>query len=74
MEKGQVKRGFKHFRNTIKNNPKAIKNIRSCTSCMYFYEDDLGECCHNNSVTKFDVVEDGERVYCSYWTANWQSK
>jgi rubredoxin len=73
MQRGQVKRGFKAFRNSVKNDRNALRRMRNCKTCKYFYPEDESpeEVCHNNSVTKFDMVYDENVTYCTYWTPNW---
>lgn len=75
MEKGKVKRGFKTFRKQIEGNNSALRNVRDCKTCKYFYRyEELGEeICHNNAVTKYDMTmeQDSGKTYCTYWTPNW---
>ena len=42
---------------------KRAKFSARCQSCRYFGDDG----CENNSVTKFDVVNDDGRVFCVFW-------
>lgn len=73
MEKGVIKKGFKAFRSTIKDDNKKLRQIRACSSCLYQHksEDDHEEICHNNSVTPFDMVEEGNVKYCTFWKPSW---
>lgn len=73
LEKGQVKRGFKAFRSEVKSDKNALRRLRNCKTCKDLYpeEGEKEEVCHNNSVTKFDMVHDGTLTYCTYWKPNW---
>lgn len=70
MKKGELKRGFKAFRSNAKSNSGTLKRIRSCKSCKFY--DDI-ELCTNNSVTKFDYIEEDNNSYCCYWTPTWEN-
>lgn len=73
MERGTIKKGFRVFRNTVKNDYRRLKQIRSCTTCKYFYKDKNSneEICHNNSVTSYDMTETSNTKYCTFWTPVW---
>ncbi len=74
MERGDIKKGFKAFRNNVKDDNRKIQSLRNCKSCKYLYKDDdvaTEEVCHNNSVTSYDIVEDGNTKYCTFWTPVW---
>ena len=73
MAKSKLSRGFKSFRNEVKDTQYKLKNIRDCRSCTYFYEDTNGddEYCHNNSVTSYDLVSYENKNYCSFWQPIW---
>jgi hypothetical protein len=73
MKKGEVKRGFKAFRNTYKDDARALKRLRNCDTCKFQYQDEdtREEVCHNNNVTKFDMVQEENKTYCTYWTPVW---
>lgn len=74
MEKGAIKKGFKAFRDNVKGDNRKLQSLRNCKSCKYLYKDDdvaTEEVCHNNSVTSYDIVEDGNIKYCTFWTPVW---
>ena len=74
MEKGTIKKGFKAFRNNVKDDNRKLQSLRNCKSCKYLYKDDdvaTEEVCHNNSVTSYDMVSDGNIKYCTFWTPVW---
>jgi hypothetical protein len=74
MEKGTIKKGFKAFRNNVKDDNRKLQSLRNCKSCKYLYKDDdvaTEEVCHNNSVTSYDMVDDGNIKYCTFWTPVW---
>lgn len=73
MEKGTVKKGFKAFRNNIKDDNRKLKQIRNCNTCKYLFKDpdSKEEICHNNSVTSYDMVNEGNIKYCTFWTPVW---
>ena len=73
MEKGAIKKGFKAFRNNVKDDNRKLQSLRNCKSCKYLYKDDVDieEVCHNNSVTSYDMVSDGNTKYCTFWTPVW---
>lgn len=73
MKQGTVKRGFKAFRKTVDKDDRKLRAIRNCNNCKYEYSDEgeKEEYCHNNSVTKFDMVDDGTKKFCTYWKPNW---
>lgn len=59
-------RGFAESRKKAK---KGIKYIRSCFNCIYYYEavGDGEEMCQNTNVSEYDLVVDGNNIYCTYW-------
>lgn len=63
---GTTSRGYRESR--IRTD-KGAKFTRSCFNCDYYYKtmDDEGEVCQNPNVTRYDIVSDGTKVYCSYW-------
>ena len=73
MTKTKLGRGFKAFRKEVKDTQYKLKNIRDCRSCNYYYEDTGGdeEYCHNNAVTSYDLVNDENKSYCSFWQPVW---
>lgn len=42
---------------------------RSCFNCAYFYHmhGDSGEVCQNNEVLEYDMIVDGNNIYCLKW-------
>lgn len=68
-----MKRGFKAFRDEVKDTQYKLKNIRDCRCCSFYYEDNNedGEYCHNNSVTSYDLVTDENKNFCSFWKPIW---
>lgn len=74
MKKGQVKRGFKSFRSTVKEDKNGLRRIRNCKTCKFFYpeEGEQEDICHSNSVTKFDIVQEGDLIFCAYWMPSWE--
>jgi hypothetical protein len=76
LDKGQVKRGFKAFRGQVKNDRNAMRRIRSCKTCGSNYpsEESEEDTCHNNSVTSFDMVTEGDTTYCTFWTPSWEKE
>ena len=78
MKNGDVKRGFKNFRKNVTSNQNRLRQIRSCTSCKYYHEEDDSdsneEICHNNAVTSYDMVEEGNVKFCSFWTPIWHKE
>ena len=74
MEKGAIKKGFKAFRNNVKDDSSKLQSLRNCKSCKYYYGDEdniIEEVCHNNSVTSYDMVSVGNIKYCTFWTPIW---
>lgn len=48
--------------------------IINCFSCKYFYqsEEDEKELCQNPEVLMYDMVLDGNRIYCNFWRGVWE--
>lgn len=70
MKKGEFKKGFGDFRKTVVSKRGALRSMRSCKSCKFFYTNMQGteEICHNNSVTSYDFTEEENgNSYCTYW-------
>ena len=42
---------------------------RSCFNCAYYYQMpcDKEEMCQNNEVIEYDVIVDGNNIYCLKW-------
>lgn len=70
MRQGEVKRGFKPFRQKVEKSRNAVDSIKNCKTCKYFNEDDE---CTNSSVTSFDMVKDPIKKveFCTFWTPSW---
>lgn len=68
-----MKRGFKAFRDEVKGTQYKLRNIRDCKSCASFFEDTEGdeEYCHDSSVTSYDMVNEDNKTYCSFWRPMW---
>lgn len=71
MSKAQNKRpmftrGYKESRDRLSNNP---YYTRSCFNCAYYYQasGDKEEVCQNDNVLKYDMVVNGNNVYCLKW-------
>lgn len=65
MKKGEVKRGFNQMRKMIRDRPSSVQYIANCLYCLH-YDEEKG--CTNGNVTLYDVVQDGDREFCSYWS------
>lgn len=74
-ETGKLSRGFNSFRKNMKAGKKNFQS-RSCKSCTYFYSNSESEeeSCHNNGVTPYDMVDEGNNQFCSFWTPQWSEK
>lgn len=61
-----LERGYGKSRERVE---KSVRFSRSCFNCEWYYKtmEDDEEVCQNQDVTKYDVIFDGNRVYCSYW-------
>lgn len=62
MEKGQIRRGFKPLASQIEGKAKYIADCNSCID----WDDRMG--CQNPNVLKYDMIEEGSRIYCTYWS------
>lgn len=62
-----IRRGFKELRERAKES--RLRSFACCDSCYDLYRswDEKEDRCHNSESTEFDVVEDGGRVFCSFW-------
>ena len=59
-------RGFSTSRKKAK---KGVKYIRSCFNCDCYYKavGDTEEVCQNPNVSDYDLVIDGNNIFCTYW-------
>ncbi len=65
----KLTRGFKDVRKKINATKGSIRSVRSCASCKYFYDGGDGEeTCHNSGVTPFDITEEDNKTYCTFYT------
>lgn len=62
----KFKRGYSEVRKKMKS---GSKYVVSCNNCKHFSQEegDDEELCQNNAVTEYDMVVDGNRVYCILW-------
>ena len=64
----KLSRGFKNVRKKINETKGTIRSVRSCASCDYFFIGDDGEeICHNSAVTSFDITEEENKTYCTFY-------
>lgn len=66
MSKTVFTRGYKEVRDRINTNP---YYSRSCFNCAYYYQasGDKEEVCQNEEVLQYDMVVDGNNIYCLKW-------
>lgn len=64
MKKGERRRGFNQFRKTIRDSSLKARLVADCKSCKFFNSKDE---CTNGEVTSFDMVQDGNKTYCTFW-------
>lgn len=59
-------RGYKESRERLSKNP---YYTRSCFNCVYYYQasGDKEEMCQNQDVLQYDMIVDGNNVYCLKW-------
>lgn len=59
-------RGYDDQRERMKKNSTFT---RSCFNCEFYgqCEGDTEEVCQNPNVLKYDMVSDGNNIYCLYW-------
>lgn len=59
-------RGYKESRDKLSNNS---YYSRSCFNCAYYYQasGDKEEMCQNDEVLKYDMVVNGNNIYCLKW-------
>ena len=67
MSKYNFKQGFGQLRKILSEKGRYVAD---CNSCKFFYKDNEGEeeYCHNSNVTKFDMQNVGERIFCTFWS------
>lgn len=60
-------RGYKECRERLSSNP---YYTRSCFNCAHYYQavGDKEEVCQNPDVLQYDMVVDGNNIYCLKWT------
>lgn len=59
-------RGYKECRERLSSNP---YYTRSCFNCAHYYQavGDKEEVCQNPDVLQYDMVVDGNNIYCLKW-------
>ena len=59
-------RGYQESRERLNKNP---YYTRSCFNCDYYYQasGDKEEMCQNDEVLQYDMVVDGNNIYCLKW-------
>lgn len=64
--KPSFSRGYDVSRDLVQKNP---YYLRSCFNCQYYMQDsgDTEEVCQNPDVISYDMVVEGNRVYCLKW-------
>ena len=65
-KKSMFSRGYKECRERLSNNS---YYSRSCFNCAYYYQasGDKEETCQNSEVLEYDMIVDGNNVYCLRW-------
>lgn len=66
-------RGYKECRERLSSNP---YYTRSCFNCAHYYQavGDKEEVCQNPDVLQYDMVVDGNNIYCLKWAQSSVSK
>ena len=66
MKRPLFTRGYKESRERLSKNP---YYSRSCFNCAFYYQasGDKEEVCQNNGVLEYDMIVDGNNVYCLKW-------
>lgn len=61
-----LSRGYDESRERMEKNS---YYSRSCFNCAYYYQDfgDKEEVCQNSDVLEYDMIVDGNTVYCLKW-------
>jgi len=59
-------RGYKECRSKVNS---GSKFVRSCFNCAYFYQEhgDTEEVCQNTDVIEYDMIVEGNTIYCLKW-------
>lgn len=59
-------RGYQESRERLSN---SFYYSRSCFNCEHYYQSsgDKEEMCQNDSVLEYDMIVDGNNVYCLKW-------
>lgn len=59
-------RGYKEVREKV---AQGSKFVRSCFNCAYYFQcpGDKEEVCQNTDVLQYDMVVEGNNVYCLKW-------
>lgn len=59
-------RGYDESRDRLNNNS---YYSRSCFNCAYYYQEhgDKEEMCQNDRVLEYDMVVEGNTIYCLHW-------
>lgn len=62
-------RGYGECRERLSHNP---YYTRSCFNCAYYYQSfgDKEEVCQNTDVLEYDMVVEGNNIYCVKWKAS----
>lgn len=66
MSKSIFTRGYKESRERLSKNS---FYSRSCFNCVYYYQSsgDKEEICQNQEVLEYDMIVDGNNIYCLKW-------
>lgn len=67
--KNKFKIGYEPVLKKIEKSPRPYL---SCFNCKYYYalRQDYDEECQNNQVLEYDMVYEGNNVYCTLWKPN----
>ena len=65
-KKSVFTRGYQESRERLSKNP---YYARSCFNCSYYYQasGDKEEMCQNQDVLQYDMIVDGNNIYCLKW-------
>ena len=63
-EKRVRARGFNQFRKVVRDKAGTARAVANCKSCQYLNANDE---CTNPNVSKYDIVEEDNKMYCVYW-------
>ena len=66
MSKPVFTRGYSESRSRLSKNP---YYTRSCFNCSYYYQavGDKEEVCQNKDVLEYDMIVNGNNIYCLKW-------